>query len=122
MQELSLKSADAIMPRLLAIVESDCSENERIEKAMDMCGAYVANMKAVHGIDARKRPTAEERRTIESEVAAVRHAIANREAALPDQSEVRRIFKAARLAIQLDARASNAVGDILKSELVADHR
>jgi len=122
MDELALKSADAIMPRLIAIVESDRSENERIEKAMEMCGAYVASTKALHGIDARKRPTAEERRTIESEVAGVRHAIANREAALPDQSVGRRILKAARLAIQLDARASNAVGEILKNEMIANHR
>jgi len=122
MEELTLKSADTIMNTLIAIVESDCSENERIEKAMDMCGAYVAQMKALHGIDAGKRPTAEERKTIESNVAAVRYAIATREAAVPDHSEVRRILKASRLAIQLNARATNAVGDILKNELIADHR
>ena len=121
MGELALKSADAIMATLIAIVESERSENERIEEAMDMCGAYVAQMKALHGIDTGKRPTAEERGTIEREVAAVRHALANREAALPEHSGVRRIFKAARLAIQLDARASNAVGEILKNELIAGH-
>jgi hypothetical protein len=121
MGELVLKSADAIMTTLIAIVESDSSENQRIEEAMDMCGTYVAQMKALHGIDTGKRPTAEERGTIEREVAAVRHALANREAALPEHSGTRRIFKAARLAIQLDARASNAVGEILKNELIADH-
>jgi len=121
MGELALKSADAIMATLIAIVESERSENERIEEAMDMCGAYVAQMKALHGIDTGKRPTAEERSTIEREVAAVRHALTNREAALPEYSGMRRIFKAARLAIQLDARASNAVGEILKNELIAGH-
>jgi hypothetical protein len=122
MDEMQLESVDAFMPRLIAIVESDRSENERIEKAMDMCAAYVADIKACHRIDARKRPTPQERRTIESEVAAVRNAIANREAMLSNQSATRRVLKAARLAIQLDARASNAVGEILKNELVTDHR
>jgi hypothetical protein len=122
MDELALRSADAFMATLIAIVESNRSQNERIGQAMDMCGAYVANMKALHGIDEHKRPTGAERYTIESEVAAVRNAIANRETALPNGSEMRRIFKAARLAIQLDARASNAVGDILKDELIADRR
>jgi hypothetical protein len=32
------------------------------------------------------------------------------------------MVRAARLAIQLDARAGNAVGDILKNESIADHR
>jgi hypothetical protein len=32
------------------------------------------------------------------------------------------MVRAARLTIQLDARASNTVGDILKNELIADHR
>jgi hypothetical protein len=122
MGTLAFGSANAIMATLIAIVESDCSENKRIEQAMEMCGAYVANKKALHGIDARKRPTGDERRPNESEVAGVRQAIANREAALPNQSEMRRVFRAARLAIQLDARASNAVGEILKNELIADHR
>jgi len=122
MDERDMKSADVVMPRLFAIVESDCSENERIEKAMDICGAYVAHVKALHGIDLRKRPTPQERKTIEGEVAPVRQAIANREAMVSDQSDLRRILKAARLAIQLDARASNAVGDILKNELIANRR
>jgi hypothetical protein len=117
MDEMHLESADAFMPRLIAIVESDRTENERIEKAMDMCAAYVADIKACHRIDAGKRPTPQERRTIESDVAAVRNAIANREAMLSDQSATRRVLKAARLAIQLDARASNAVGEILKKRV-----
>ena len=41
MGELVLKSADAIMTTLIAIVESDRSENERIEGAMDMCSAFI---------------------------------------------------------------------------------
>jgi len=57
MGELVLKSADAIMTTLIAIVESDRSENQRIEEAMDTCGNYVAQMKALHGIDTGKRPT-----------------------------------------------------------------
>ena len=32
------------------------------------------------------------------------------------------LVRAARLAIQLDVRASNTVDDILKNELIADHR
>jgi hypothetical protein len=38
MGELVLKSADAIMTTLIAIVESDRSENQPIEEAMDMWG------------------------------------------------------------------------------------
>jgi hypothetical protein len=36
-------------------------------------------------------------------------------------SPVERV-RAAQFAIRLDARASNTVGDILKNELIADHR
>jgi hypothetical protein len=105
--------------RLIAIAESDRPEDVRIEKTSDLCAACVAEVKARHRIDPRRRPTDRERAILEREVAAVREAILRREAVLPGSSATRRILKAARLAIELDSRGTNAMGQILKDELVS---
>jgi hypothetical protein len=88
----------------------------------DLCAACVAEVKARHRIDPRRRPTERERAILEREVAAVREAILRREAGLPGASATRRILKAARLAIELDSRGTNAMGQILKDELVNKSR
>jgi hypothetical protein len=41
---------------------------------------------------------------------------------MPDGSTTRRILKFARFAIELDSQGSNALGEILEDELVADRR
>jgi len=104
--------------RLIAIAESDLAEDVRIKKTSDLCAACVAELNARHRIDPRRRPTEHERAILEREVAAVREAILRREAVLPGASATRRILKAARLAIELDSRGTNAMGQILKDELL----
>ena len=107
------------IPRLMAIVESNQSDNERIRKAMDLCAAYVAASKAQHGVGIDRPMTEQERRRIEREIAPVRRAIAGREALLPEHSKGRLIMQSARAALDLDAAGSNQLGEILKHELVA---
>jgi hypothetical protein len=102
--------------RLIAIAESDRSEEVRIKKTSDLCAAYVAEVKTRHRIDPPRPPSERERAIIQSEVAAVREAILRREALVPDASATRRILKAARLAVELDSRGTNAMGQILKDE------
>ena len=104
--------------RLIAIAESDLAEDVRIKKTSDLCAACVVELNARHRIDPRRRPTEHERAILEREVAAVREAILRREAVLPGASATRRILKAARLAIELDSRGTNAMGQILKDELL----
>ena len=108
--------------RLIAIAESDLAEDVRIKKTSDLCAACVVELNARHRIDPRRRPTEHERAILEREVAAVREAILRREAVLPGASATRRILKAARLAIELDSRGTNAMGQILKDELVNKSR
>lgn len=104
--------------RLIAIAESDSPEDVRIKKTSDLCAAYVTEAKRRHRIDPRQRPTEHERAILEREVAAVREAILQREAVLPGASATRRILKAARLAVELDSRGTNVMGQILKDELI----
>jgi hypothetical protein len=121
MDKPQAKSNDTFMSRLIAIAESDRSENERIDQAVALCTAYVADVKARHQIATRKQVNPQERAIIESDVAAIRNTIAHREALLPNHSEVRRVLRVARVAIEMDSRASNAMGEILKDELTTDH-
>ena len=108
--------------RLIAIAESDRPEDVRIKRSSDLCTAYVAEVKRRHRIDPRQRPTERERAILECEVAAVRDAILQREVLLPGASTTKRILKAARLAIELDSRGTNAMGRILKDELLNKSR
>lgn len=108
--------------RLMAIAESDRPEDVRINRTSDLCAAYVAEVKARHCIDPQRRPDDHERAILESEVAAVREAILQRESLVPAASATRRILNAARLAIELDSRGTNAMGQILKDELLDKSR
>jgi len=121
MDKSQAKSNDAFMSRLIVIVESDRSENERIDQAVTLCTTYIADVKARHQIAARKQVNPQERAIIESDVATVRNKIARREALLPNQSDRRRVLRVARVAIEMEACSSNAIGEILKDELVTDH-
>jgi hypothetical protein len=113
---------EQFLSRLVAIAGFDESETRRIARAMDLSNSYVADVKRRRNVAPRKRVSTRERVAIERELQPTRNEIARRERQVPDTSRTARILRFARLAIELDSRASNRFGEILKDELVSDHR
>ena len=110
------------LSRLVAVVGSEASENERIERAIGLSNSYVAEIKRRYDVGPRKRLSARERADIRDELLATRNEIMRREKLVPDGSAKRRILKFARVAIELVSQGSNALGEILRDEVVADRR
>jgi hypothetical protein len=113
---------EAFLTRLIAVVGSDTSENERIERAIELCNSHVAEIKRRHDVGPHKRLSAAEQAEVQDALLATRNEILRNERLMPDGSANRRILKFARLAIELDAQGSNALGEIFQDELVADRR
>jgi hypothetical protein len=113
---------DLFISRLIAIAESHEPENERIERAIDLCASHLVEVKKSHGIDPHDRPTSGTMAQVANEIASLRERVRQREAAAPSSSVVARVLKAARSAIEVETRGNDTMREILKQELLQDPR
>jgi hypothetical protein len=87
-------SDDSFIPRLMAIVESDGPQNERIDDALKLCTAHVARIKAKHGLLRRERPTSQEVARVRRELSALHDEMVRRETVYPDCSATQNVLRA----------------------------
>src|SRR5205823_6778821 len=108
--------------RLVAIAESHEPENERIERAIDLCASHLVDIKKSHGIDPHDKPTSSTIAQVANEIASLCDRVRKREDATPSNSVVARVLKAARSAIEVETRGNDTMREILKQELLQDPR
>jgi hypothetical protein len=122
MHPLNDNKDDLFISRLVAIAESHEPENERIERAIDLCASHLVDIKKSHGIDPHEKPTSGTIAQVANEIASLRDRVRKREDATPSNSVVARVLKAARSAIEVETRGNDTMREILKEELLQDPR
>jgi hypothetical protein len=85
---------DSFIPRLMAIVESDGPQNERIDNALKLCTAHAAGIKAKHGLVTGGRPTRQEVERVKRELGALHDEMVRRETVYPDCSVTQNVLRA----------------------------
>ena len=85
---------DSFIPRLMAIVESDDPQNVRIDNALKLCAAYVASIKAKHGLLTGRRPTRQDVAHVRRELSALHDEMVRRETVYPDCSVTQNALRA----------------------------
>jgi hypothetical protein len=85
---------DSFIPRLMAIVESDRPQNERIDNALKLCAIHAASIKAKHGVLCGGRPTRENVARVKRELGALHHEMIRRETVYPDCSVTQNVLRA----------------------------
>jgi hypothetical protein len=85
---------DSFIPRLMAIVESDDPQNERIDNALKLCAIHVASIKAKHGLLAGGRPTRQDVARVRRELGALHDEMVRRETVYPDCSVTQNVLRA----------------------------
>jgi hypothetical protein len=85
---------DSFIPRLMAIVESDSPENERIDNALKLCTAHAASIKAKHGLVTGGRPTRQDVARVKRELSALHDEMVRRETVYPDGSVTQNVLRA----------------------------
>lgn len=87
-------SDDSFMPRLMAIVESDRPQHERIDNALKLCAAHAARIKAKHGALGGGHPTREAAARIRRELGALHDEMIRRETVYPDGTDTQNVLRA----------------------------
>ena len=85
---------DRFIPRLMAIVESDRPQNERIDHALQLCKTHAASIKARHGVLMGGRPTAQDIARVKRELGALHDEMIRRETVYPDCSVTQNVLRA----------------------------
>jgi hypothetical protein len=85
---------DSFFPRLMAIVESDRPQDERIDSALKLCTAHAASIKAKHGLITGGRPTRQDVARVRRELSALHDEMIRRETVYPDCSVTQNVLRA----------------------------
>jgi hypothetical protein len=85
---------DSFIPRLMAIVESDRPQHERIDHALKLCTAHAASIKAKHGLITGGRPTRQDIARVRRELGALHDEMIRRETVYPDCSVTQNVLRA----------------------------
>ena len=96
------KRDDDFIPRLMAIVESDRPQHERLDNALKLCVTHAANIKAKHGLFEGGRPTREGVARIRRELGALHDEMIRRETVYPDFSITQNVLRASIRAIDCE--------------------
>jgi len=82
------------IPTLIAIVESDRPQNERIDNALKLCKAHAASIKAKHGVLMGGQPTRQAIARVKRELSALHDEMLRRETVYLDCSETQNVLRA----------------------------
>ena len=92
--EKDSENDDSFIPRLMAIVESDRPQNERIDNALRLCKAHAASIKAKHGVLMGGQPTRQDIARVKRELNALHNEMIRRETVYPDCSVTQNVLRA----------------------------
>ena len=92
--EKDSENDDGFIPRLMAIVESDRPQNERIDNALRLCKAHAASIKAKHGVLMGGQPTRQDIARVKRELNALHNEMIRRETVYPDCSVTQNVLRA----------------------------
>lgn len=84
---------DSFIPRLMAIVESDGPQNERIDNALKLCTAHAASIKAKYGL-LTGRSTPQDVARVKRKLSALHDEMVRRETVYPDSSATQNVLRA----------------------------
>jgi len=85
---------DSFLRRLMAIVESDRPQKERIDDALRLCTAHAARIKAKYGLLTGGRPTRQDVARVRRELRALHDEMIRRESVYPDCSATQNVLRA----------------------------
>jgi hypothetical protein len=85
---------ESFIPTLMAIVESDRPQNERIDNALKLCKAHAASIKAKHGVLMGGRPTRQDIARVKRKLSALHDEMIRRETVYPDCSVTQNVLRA----------------------------
>jgi hypothetical protein len=85
---------DSFILKLMAIVESDLPQKERIDNALRLCTAHAASIKAKHGLLTGCRPTRHDVARVRRELGALHDEMIRRETVYPDCSVTQNVLRA----------------------------
>jgi hypothetical protein len=92
--EKDCESDDSFIPRLMAIVESDRPQNERIDNALKLCKTHAASIRAKHGVLMGERPTPQDIARVKRKLGALHDEMIRRETVYPDCSVTQNVLRA----------------------------
>jgi len=92
--EKDRESDDGFIPRLMAIVESDRPQNERIDNALKLCKTHAASIKAKHGVLMGGQPTSQDIVRVKHKLNALHDEMVRRETVYPDCSVTQNVLRA----------------------------
>jgi hypothetical protein len=93
--EKDAENDDSFLRRLMAIVESDRPQKERIDNALRLCTAYAASIKAKDGLLTGGRPTRQDVARVRRKLGALHDEMLRRESVYPDCSATQNVLRAA---------------------------
>jgi len=85
---------DSFLRRLMAIVESDRPQKERIDEALRLCTAHAASIKAKYGLLTGGRPTRQDVVRVRRQLGALHDEMIRRESVYPDCSVTQNVLRA----------------------------
>jgi hypothetical protein len=85
---------DRFFRRLIAIVESDRPQKERIDYALRLCTAHAASIKAKYGLLTGGRPTRQDVARVRRQLGALHDEMIRRESVYPDCSVTQNVLRA----------------------------
>jgi hypothetical protein len=85
---------DSFLRRLIAIVESNRPQKERIDNALRLCTAHAASIKAKYGLLTGGRPTRQDVARVRRQLGALHDEMIRRESVYPDCSVTQNVLRA----------------------------
>jgi hypothetical protein len=101
--------SDSFFPKLMAIVESDRPQHERIDRALKLCATHAASIRAKHGVLDGCRPTREDIARVRRELGALQSEMLRRETVYPDSSITQNVLRASIRVIEIERNSEPAL-------------